>query len=67
MYLHVMPSFNIGDSVTLLPPFSTTNTYIILAINGAYFTLFRKGEHKNLIIYFKCISQAGQFFSQQSS
>lgn len=50
-----MSAFNIGDTVTLLPPFTTTNIYTILAIDGAYFTLFRKGEHKNLIIYIKCI------------
>jgi len=50
-----MSILNIGDTVTLLPPFATTNTYTILAIDGAYLTLFRKGAHKNLIIHIRCI------------
>ncbi len=48
--------FKIGDKVKLLPPFSAIKTYIILSIDGAYATLFRKGEHKNLVIYIKCLT-----------
>ncbi|MGC4233207.1 MAG: hypothetical protein QM594_09530 [Niabella sp.] len=52
-----MSQFNIGDKVKLLPPFSTTRIYTILSIEGSYATLFRKGEHKNLVIYIKCIKK----------
>ncbi len=47
-----------GDKVSLLPPFITTHIYTILAIDGPYYTLFRKGAHKNLTIFIKCIRQA---------
>ncbi|WP_460684460.1 hypothetical protein [Niabella aquatica] len=52
-----MLPFKIGDKVKLLPPFSSINTYTILSIVGSYATLFRKGEHKNLVIYIKCIKK----------
>lgn len=53
-----MSQFKIGDKVSLLPPFITTDIYTILSIDGRYYTLFRKGAHKNLIIFIKCIRQA---------
>lgn len=55
-----MYQFNIGDKVSLLPPFITTRVYTIVAINGLYLTLARNEEHKNLVIYFKCIREAQQ-------
>ena len=52
-----MSQLNIGDKVKLLPPFSTTHIYTVLSVSGLYVTLFRKGEHKNLVIYIKCIQK----------
>jgi hypothetical protein len=52
-----MSQLNIGDKVKLLPPFSTTHIYTVLSVSGSYVTLFRKGEHKNLVIYIKCIQK----------
>ncbi|GAB3011006.1 hypothetical protein GCM10027051_11450 [Niabella terrae] len=52
-----MLQLKIGDKVKLQPPFSSTNIYTILSIDGSYATLFCKGEHKNLVIYIKCIKK----------
>lgn len=50
-----MQSLQVGDNVKLLPPFPPNRIYTIVSVEGKYVTLFRKGEHKNLTIFIKCI------------
>lgn len=46
-----------GDLVKLLPPFSSEHVYRVKAIEGAYLTLYRQKEHKDLVIYIKCVQK----------
>ncbi|HTG54980.1 MAG TPA: hypothetical protein VL943_01840 [Niabella sp.] len=52
-----MCSIIVGDLVKLLPPFSSKHVYEVKAINGAYLTLYREKEHKDLVIYIKCLQK----------
>ena len=56
-YLYDMCSIIVGDLVKLLPPFSSKHVYEVKAINGAYLTLYREKEHKDLVIYIKCLQK----------
>lgn len=52
-----MYSIIVGDQVKLLPPFSSEHVYVVKAINGSYITLYREKEHKDLVIYIKCLKK----------
>jgi hypothetical protein len=54
-----MQTVIIGDKVKLLPPFSSENIYVVKSIEGAYVTLYSEKEHKDLVIYIKCIKKLG--------
>ncbi|WP_162817868.1 hypothetical protein [Niabella yanshanensis] len=52
-----MCSIIVGDLVKLLPPFSSKHVYEVKAVSGAYLTLYREKEHKDLVIYIKCLQK----------
>ncbi|WP_327138709.1 hypothetical protein U0035_21485 [Niabella yanshanensis] len=56
-YLYDMCSIIVGDLVKLLPPFSSKHVYEVKAVSGAYLTLYREKEHKDLVIYIKCLQK----------